>query len=1083
MNKLKISKILGVGLALVMVFSLMVGFMPAQKAQAAGYTPNQFNTMPIPSAAGNVLANGGRITDFAVAKDGKTIYLVDTTLNQVAKSVNAGRTFTVLTTYTGAGVGADLVAVAPDNPDVVAVVNLVGAGADIVYLSINGGSTWATLGLPAATGTNEIISSIAISPARADALLGRDFVVGTYDPATNAGGKIYINNAAVWTAVNVAALAGVGPGTPVFDFTSLALAPNWVGERAVIAIGSDNVALGTVGAADAASPGDTRLIAVNVNPITGPFLCGPATVRLDTSLTDSPSEWNTIGTGANIRSSSVVLPADFDSTSVGNFRAFVGYTSSLTGAGLILCADDAYRVDYNAVRKLEIRPALPIQSLSYSGTVGSGTLFAGESASNGVWFSSDPQSSLPSWSFSYKPPTTSAAAGAGINTVVRVAPDFASSKVVYGGVTGANCAFSQSSDGGLSFNGISWIDLAAITVINDVMPTPDGSYVFMSTEDATPMHSLWRCAGTPAVGGWDRVHFQTNSATTGFTTTGDIIRISPDNDSIYWFDYNGGLRIQRSTSNGQIWGTRTAAAAVRDAAIESKDVLYMIGFGPSVWRSDTGAWSFGLPKIPGIAGNLNNIALAPSYPLKPVAGNVLVGGPAGSGAVALSTDANTTWTLLLNFTATGAMQVVADKGYATNNTVYAGSAAVGEGIYRYTVGTSSAWEQFPTGVVATAVMTGLATFNSGLLYGAWDTATPYSGVSRSIAPTAPLASAPPWGTMDRPVALMGTSVGPVAGADINRAPSSLRGYGTTADTTLYAINIAGNDTLLAYNDTMSITTPVLTIPATVPSNPVTGQSEQFTISWPQLSNATIFLVRIYSDEAHTNQVWTNTLTAPEPAAPKQLVPRGTLIGGVYWARVLALDQVPGDAIWSPWSAMVKFTVEVGVPISVTYPSPELLAPTPGATGVALRPGFSWGAFYGATSYEFELATNPGITAGGYFVDAIVGLTGTNALTTTAWQCDKDLEYATNYYYHVKAITAGGATPWSTGTFTTMTAGVFTCPLDGLTFATQAELQAHNAVAHAPVIPQTPAYIWAVVIIGAILVIVVIALIFTTRRVS
>jgi len=176
-------------------------------------------------------------------------------------------------------------------------------------------------------------------------------------------------------------------------------------------------------------------------------------------------------------------------------------------------------------------------------------------------------------------------------------------------------------------------------------------------------------------------------------------------------------------------------------------------------------------------------------------------------------------------------------------------------------------------------------------------------------------------------------------------------------------------------------------------------------------------------------------------------------------------------------------VETGVPISVTYPSPELLAPSPGATGVALRPGFSWGGFYGATSYEFELATNPGITAGGYFVDAVVGLTGTNALTTTAWQCDKDLEYATNYFWHVKAITASGATPWSTGTFTTMKAAVFTCPICGLTFATEAELEAHNATAHAPVIPQTPAYIWAVVIIGAILVIVVIALIFTTRRVS
>jgi hypothetical protein len=48
----------------------------------------------------------------------------------------------------------------------------------------------------------------------------------------------------------------------------------------------------------------------------------------------------------------------------------------------------------------------------------------------------------------------------------------------------------------------------------------------------------------------------------------------------------------------------------------------------------------------------------------------------------------------------------------------------------------------------------------------------------------------------------------------------------------------------------------------------------------------------------------------------------------------------------------------------------------------------------------------------------------------------------------------------------------------LTFDTQAELEAHNAAAHAPV---TPMYIWIVIAIGAILVIAVIWLIFTTRR--
>jgi uncharacterized membrane protein YvbJ len=55
---------------------------------------------------------------------------------------------------------------------------------------------------------------------------------------------------------------------------------------------------------------------------------------------------------------------------------------------------------------------------------------------------------------------------------------------------------------------------------------------------------------------------------------------------------------------------------------------------------------------------------------------------------------------------------------------------------------------------------------------------------------------------------------------------------------------------------------------------------------------------------------------------------------------------------------------------------------------------------------------------------------------------------------------------------------YTCEYCGLTFDTRAELEAHIAAEHAPT---TPLYIWIVIAIGAILVIAVIWLIFTTRR--
>jgi hypothetical protein len=1099
MDKLKISKILGVSLALVMVFSLMVGFMPAQKAEAQAYTPNQWNVMPIPSAAGNVLAAGARIGDFVVAKDGKTIYLLNTAgaaNARVAKSTNAGRTFTYLTDAFAAP--PTIIAVAPDDPNVVAVMVPGAGGTDAVFTSINGGATWAPLGDPSPAGTaTEVISCLAVGPAVAGTLLNRHYVVGSYDTALLLGGDIYVvGDTAVWAAQNgvngVAVLAGV----PLFDFTSLALAPNWIGERAVIAIGSDNVAGGT--AEIAGTVGDTRLIAVNIRiPPLAPVLCGPNTVRLDTTVTDSPSSITGApgATSSEIQFSSIVLPADFDSTSVGNFRAFVGWTSTVTG-GAMNCADDAYRVDFNSVRKLEIRPptfgppAFRIYSLSYAGTVASGTLFAGESDTTAVWVSKDAQAGLPSWQFTYKAPTGTNAA-ATTRTVVKVAPDYSdANKVVYAGSSGANNAFSASSDGGLSFNGISIID-EAMAIIWDVMPTADGSYLFMATDDGASNDSLWRCPGTPTIGGWDRVEFRTAAQFTGAST---LVRLSPDNDAVYFFDAGAGGgaisgSIRKSTNNGQIWGSRTPPlGAVLDAAVESKDVLYVIiTANPNVWATTTGGWNFGLPINPTI-GNLVSIQMAPSFPSKPVAGTVVVGAPAG--AVALSTNSAASFSPLLNFTALGNMIVYADKNYATNSYIYVGdSTTAGAGVYRYKVGTSSAWEQIlayadvdpVTAAAQPGVCLGLAMLGNELYAEAHVAAGPAapSSAYRAFFPTAP---APLW-TWDQ------LNVG-AAAAIFNVVPLRICGSGTNVF--LYAADtVTAPDALMCYNDTMTLNASTVTIPATVSYDPNSQGNKQFTISWAQISNALSYYPEIYSDAGCTQFVTaaggagTNIAYTPaDPSVPSWVVVAGVLDASQdYWFKVRTCNQTTGDAIRSKWSDKMKFTVEVGVPISVTYPSPELLAPTPGATGVALRPGFSWGGFYGATKYEFELATNPGITAGGYFVDAIVGLTGTNALTTTAWQCDKDLEYATNYYYHVKAITATGATPWSTGTFTTLTAGVFTCPLDGLTFATQAELQAHNAVAHAPVIPQTPAYIWAVIIIGAILVIVVISLIFTTRRVS
>jgi len=1079
MNKLKLSKILGVGLALVMVFSLMLGFMPAQKAQAAD---SAWSAVAIPSATGQVVRNGSNVTGLAVAANGTTIYAIDAQTaapGAVLKSTNAGRSFAAVTNPLAAPYSPQLVAVSPDNPDAVAIVdNFAGvAGTNAqgrVFISNNGGITWAQLPVvPSVPGTLQVMA-VAVGPARAGTLLGRDYAVACSDNATPGvvGGDINIIGAgAAWATVG-------GPGVGVYDYTSVAFAPNFLGDRCIVGVGSNAAG--------------TALVMVNQN--TGANIVGPTVI----TPTAFPIDYNA-GVAANsIISSSIALPIDFDGTAAGGRRVWVG----LNAAGASTNCD-VYRIDNVTPRKLALATIINVNSLSYSGVIAGGTLFAGEVATTTVWYTNDPYASFPNWSQSAKGPT-------GTNlTILAVSPDYQTSKKVFAGTSSAadtDSALSLSYNGGVSFNQISLID-TTMSGLSDVMPTPDGKTVFLVSWDAAgaTLSSLWKSSTPTNAASWDRVRVAfAGNAAVGST----IVRLNPDYATapcVYWADA-ATINIQYSANGGDTFRAETTPATIVDMAVESGTVVYAIATANAgVYKSTNSGWFFGLPVNAGIA-NLATIAMAPSYPNLPIAGNVLVGG-AGA-AVAYSKDSAASFTAITGGLAgTTFVQVIADTGYATNNTIYAGSNTATQGIYRFVIGTSAAWDNIlalPAGTVAVPLpgtqIWGLVAANKAL-YGATDTSNPGiaapAQVMRSIGPTAPLGL----------VTFEAMNVG-LAAQQFNAAPSSLRIDGTTTPI-LYAIDSVAAATLLNYTDTLATVVPVLTAPAagtTIAIDPVSGRAELITLSWNamgagnglvsdyeiDIANAgTSFAALVATTRYVPGGGVAPVLNGLDPTAPQLTVGAtgvwgANLAGGKsYEWRVRARNEISGDAIRSGRSATGSFAIEASSgAISPEYSGPILQAPTPGAIGASLSPGFAWAPTSGAVKYEFELSKSAATTARGYFIDALVGLTGTNALVTPGWQCDKTLDYNTSYFWHVKGITATGTeTIWGTAQFTTITAGVFTCPLDGLTFATQAELEAHNAVAHAPVIPQTPAYIWAVVIIGAILVIVVIALIFTTRRVS
>jgi hypothetical protein len=175
---------------------------------------------------------------------------------------------------------------------------------------------------------------------------------------------------------------------------------------------------------------------------------------------------------------------------------------------------------------------------------------------------------------------------------------------------------------------------------------------------------------------------------------------------------------------------------------------------------------------------------------------------------------------------------------------------------------------------------------------------------------------------------------------------------------------------------------------------------------------------------------------------------------------------------SPWSSVFTFTTKVG-----KVGAPVDVAPEPGATDVVLSPVFDWEKVTGADFYEITVATD----------SAFRNVVAEGESDIDTWALDITLEYDTVYYWKVAAYASSGAPAGSavTSVFRTMPK-----PEKAPPPVTVTENPPSTVTLPAPVVnippqpaPITPAFIWAIVIIGAILVIAVIVLIVRTRRVS
>jgi hypothetical protein len=156
-------------------------------------------------------------------------------------------------------------------------------------------------------------------------------------------------------------------------------------------------------------------------------------------------------------------------------------------------------------------------------------------------------------------------------------------------------------------------------------------------------------------------------------------------------------------------------------------------------------------------------------------------------------------------------------------------------------------------------------------------------------------------------------------------------------------------------------------------------------------------------------------------------------------------------------------------------------PVLGAVNVPVDTTFTWPAVTGAVSYIFELAEETGQTDKFYLKDEVGGP------TVNAYKLVDDLKYDTQYWWRVLAINSLGVkSAWTTSFFTTAKEVVVVEPLPPVIVQENppAQITLEIPPDEEVVVEPIPSYLlWAVIAVGALLVIVVIVLIVRTRRIS
>jgi hypothetical protein len=503
-------------------------------------------------------------------------------------------------------------------------------------------------------------------------------------------------------------------------------------------------------------------------------------------------------------------------------------------------------------------------------------------------------------------------------------------------------------------------------------------------------------------------------------------------------------------------------------AVESEDVAYIAQSGAdTVSKTINAGFTWGTAEDTKLAGGN-------TYTITSIGEDMLVVGST-TGYVAYSTDGNDSWSKISRQIGTTATNVrVTADGLTDGGNIYAGHDA---GLSRWTIGTpvSEPWTSFeavigppPPGPI-TIPITGVV-LQAGTLYASG------SSVIRHTAPFLP--DPPPPGDA--------ISAG---GRTFDTAPTALSVISTDTSNKIFGVDTATN-MLYSYEDTLVATAPTVIGPPDglqVSINPISGFANDVNFTWNSVLNVSIgdtYGLHVTLDERGDEGITPgpdgmSVGAVPGPVVSQLVGPSvGTtsadghivyLPGTTYYWKVRVTAPIK-----SPWSEVRSFTIEASTALSPTVGSP--------ANGGTVYdvPAFSWSPVTATTKYRFELCDDTVFAVPLYAAD----------VTSTGIKPDITLGLGT-YFWRVKALEPVPG-EWSTIANFTVAEPVEAAPPPEVVIPPQPPPTVNvpdivvpppEVVVQPPVTEPTTSegLLWAVIIIGAVLVIALIVLIVRTRR--